>query len=148
MFGNRPMPRRGRAGRTRRSRGQRGKALAETALTLPLFLVLIVGVVEVTNAMNAYVTVVSSARDGARLGSKGLATDDEIKNLIITETDRLKDPVDPVGDITVQHTTLNGDEAVRVTVCNDYTPLLDVPVVMPSGFRMCSSTLMREFPHN
>jgi hypothetical protein len=90
---------------------------------------------------------VSSARDGARLGSKGLATDDEIKNLVIVETNRLKDPVQ-LSDITVAHTTLGGDDAVRVTVCNDYTPLLDVPVVMPSGFRMCSSTLMREFTNN
>jgi Flp pilus assembly protein TadG len=133
--------------RTRRRR-ERGQALAETAMILPLFLVLIVGVVEVTNAMNAYVTVVSSARDGARLGSKGLATDDEIKNLIVTETDRLKDDVDPDNDIIVAHTTVDGDDAVRVTVCNDYTPLMGVPVVMPDGFRMCSSTLMREFVNN
>jgi Flp pilus assembly protein TadG len=117
-------------------------------MILPLFMVLIVGVVEVTNAMNAYVTVVSSARDGARLGSKGLATDDEIKSLVVTETDRLKDAVDPVNDITVQHTSLAGEDALRVTVCNDYTPLLGIPIVMPSGFRMCSSTMMREFPGN
>jgi hypothetical protein len=40
---------------------------------------------------------------------------------------------------------MSGYETVRVTVCHDYTPLLNVPLVMPDGFRMCSSTAMREF---
>lgn len=124
---------------------ERGQAVAETAILLPLFLLLIVGVVEFTNAMNAYVTVISSARDGARLGSKGLATDDEIKNLVLVETNRLRDPV-AVGDVTVTHTTVDGVNAVRVEVCNDYSPLLDVPLLMPSGIRICSATSMRKFP--
>jgi hypothetical protein len=114
-------------------------------MILPVFLLLIVGVIEVTNAMNAYVTVVSSARDGARLGSKGLATDAEIKNLIVTETARLQVPVDPINDITVTHTTVGGFDAVRVEVCNDHEPMLGVPLIMPSTFRMCSTTSMREF---
>lgn len=123
----------------------RGQSLVEMALLLPVFLILILGVVEVTNAMNAYVTVVSSARDGARLGSKGLATDGEIKNLVLVETDRLRDPV-VIDDITVTHTTVGGENAIRVTVCNDYSLLLQVPLIIPDGIRMCSSTSMRKFP--
>jgi Flp pilus assembly protein TadG len=133
----------GRTGRG--SLRERGQALAESALMLPIFLILLVGVVEVTNAMNTYVTIVSSARDGARLGSKGLASDTEIKNLVVTETDRLRIPVDPVNDITVTHTTVDGVEAVRVEVCNDHEPLLGIPLIMPSVFRMCSTTSMRDF---
>jgi hypothetical protein len=129
----------------RRGARERGQALAESALIIPIFLVLIVGVIEVTNAMNAYVTIVSSARDGARLGSKGLASDTEIKNLVVTETDRLRDPVDPINDITVTHTTIDGVEAVRVEVCHDYTLLLGVDLILPDTFRMCSETSMRDF---
>jgi Flp pilus assembly protein TadG len=122
--------------------------VVETGLLLPFFLLLILGVIEVTNAMNAYVTIVSTARDGARLGSKGLATDDEIKNLVVVETDRLRNDIDPAGDIQVTHTTVDGVNAIRVTVCNDYTPLLGVELVMPDSFRMCSATSMRVFPPN
>ncbi len=143
-----PVARRSRhARRGVRERGsvrERGQALAESAIILPIFLILIVGVIEVTNAMNAYVTIVSSARDGARLGSKGLASDAEIKNLVLTETDRLRDPL-PTGDITVTHVTIDGVDAVRVEVCHDYTLLLGVDLVMPDTFRMCSTTSMRDF---
>ncbi len=129
-----------------RRKHERGQSMAETALLLPLFLVLILGVIEVTNAMNAYVTIISTARDGARLGSKGLATDDEIKNLVLVETDRLRDPVDEDDDITVDHVQVDGQDAVRVTVCNNYTLLIGATLVLPDNFRMCSSTSMREFP--
>jgi Flp pilus assembly protein TadG len=126
-------------------RRERGQGLVETAVLLPFFLLFIVGVIEVTNAMNTYVTLISSARDGARLGSKGLATDDEIKSLVVIETARLRD-APSLADVTVVHTTIDGEDAIRVTVCTDYTLLLSVPIVMPDNFTMCSSTSMREFP--
>jgi Flp pilus assembly protein TadG len=129
-----------------RRRGEHGQTLVEIGFLLPIFLVLIIGVIEVTNAMNAYVTVVSTARDGARLGSKGLATDDEIKNLVLVETERLRNPVDPATDVTVTHDQVDGVNAITVEVCNDYEPLLDVPLVVPDTLRMCSSTAMRKFP--
>jgi hypothetical protein len=130
----------------RRRNGERGQTLVELAFMIPIFLVLIIGVIEVTNAMNAYVTVISTARDGARLGSKGLATDDEIKNLVVVETDRLRNPIDPDDDITVTHNQVDGVNAVRVEVCNDYEPMLDVPLVIPDTLRICSATTMRAFP--
>jgi Flp pilus assembly protein TadG len=122
---------------------ERGQSLAECAIILPLFLILVVGVVEVAGAMNAYITVISSARDGARLGSKGLATDTEIKNLIVAETGHLREPVDPAADINVTHSVLGGVNAVNVTVCNDHPSLLNVPL-MPDSFRICSTTVMRQ----
>lgn len=137
---------RSRARHARPDRTESGQTLAETALLLPFFLILILGVIEVTNAMNAYVTIVSSARDGARLGSKGLATDAEITNLVIVETDRLRDPVDPLNDVTVTRAPVDGVNAVTVRVCQDYTLLLRVRIVMPDNFRMCSATSMRAFP--
>jgi hypothetical protein len=127
----------------RRRRGDRGQSLAECAIILPLFLILIVGVVEVAGAMNSYITVISSARDGARLGSKGLATDAEIKNLIVAETGHLREPVDPVADISVTHSVLGGVNAVNVTVCDNHPSLLEIPL-LPSTLRICSTTVMRQ----
>ena len=112
------------------------------AFILPLILVLVVGVIEIADGMNAYITLVDSARDGARLGSKNLATDDEIKNLILIETERLRDDI-ATNDITIQHIQLDGVDAVRVEVCNDRSLLLNIPLIMPETFRMCSTTTMR-----
>lgn len=124
---------------------ERGQSLVETAMLLPALLIIIIGIVEVADAFNAYVTLVDSARDGARLGSKGLASDDDIENLIITETGRLRDPV-AAGDIDVDHVQVDGVDAISVEVCNDRTLILRVPWVLPEEFRMCSRTVMRVFP--
>jgi Flp pilus assembly protein TadG len=126
-------------------RGESGQGLVEMAILLPLLLVLVVGVVEVASGINTYITVVNSARDGARLASKGVANDDAIRTLIVNETDRLRDPVDPNADVTIDRTTVDGVDAVKVTVCNDHSLLLGVPLVMADQFRMCSTTAMRVF---
>lgn len=123
-------------------RREEGQGLLEMAVILPIFLVIVLGVIEVADAMNAYITLIDAGRDGARLGSKGVATDEEIRDLVLIETDRLRDDV-AAGDVTVTHTTVDGVDAVRVEVCNDRTLLLDVPLIMPDSFRMCSSTTMR-----
>ena len=124
-------------------RREKGQSLVELSLLLPLFLVLVIGVVEVADSLNAYVTVIDAARDGARLGSKNLATDAQIKNLVVSETGRLRDPIDPSADITITHTTASGAPAIKVKVCNNRSLLLGVPLIMPDGFRMCSQTTMR-----
>jgi Flp pilus assembly protein TadG len=115
------------------------------AILLPLLLVLVVGVVEVANGINAYITVVNSARDGARLASKGAADDAAIRTLVLAETDRLRDPIDAASDIKIDRTTVDGVSAVKVTVCNDHSLLLGVPLVMQDNYRMCSTTAMRVF---
>jgi hypothetical protein len=107
-----------------------------------------VGIIEVADGMNAYLTVVDSARDGARLGAKGAATDDEIKGLIVNETARLRDDVNPTTDIDIDRAiTVDGVDAIRVEVCNDRSLLLGVPLIMPEDFRMCSHTTMRVLPN-
>ncbi|MEX1253829.1 MAG: TadE family protein [Dehalococcoidia bacterium] len=133
-------------GPRKRLRSSRGQSMAELGLVLPIIMLIIVGVVEIADGMNAYLTVVDSARDGARLGAKGGASDDEIKNLVVTETDRLRDPIDPSTDITVDHVTVDGVDAIRVEVCNDRSLLMGVPLVLPEDFRMCSTTTMRVLP--
>jgi Flp pilus assembly protein TadG len=120
--------------------------MAELGMVLPILLLIIIGIVEIADGMNAYLTVVDAARDGARLGGKGAATDDEIKALVVTETERLRDPVDPATDIDVDRITVDGVDAVRVEVCNDRSLLMGVPIVLPESFRMCSTTTMRILP--
>ena len=121
----------------------RGQSVVELGFMLPLFLVLIVGVVEVADSMNSYITIVDAARDGARLGSKNLATDDEIRGLITVETNRLRDDIDPASDVTIEYLEVDGKDAVRVEVCNDRSLIMRVPLIMPDSFRMCSATTMR-----
>jgi hypothetical protein len=132
-----------RALRTRAHGRQSGQSMVELGLLLPLFLVLAIGVIEVASAINTHVTVINSARDGARLASRGLVGDDEIKSLVVVESERLRDPIDPSSDIDIDRFDYDGVDAVSVQVCNDHSLLLNVPLVMPDTFRMCSATVMR-----
>jgi hypothetical protein len=50
---------------------QRGQSAVELALIAPFLLLLMLGTVEIGNALNSYVTLVNSAREGARLGARG-----------------------------------------------------------------------------
>jgi len=123
-------------------RGERGQSLMELAVMLPLVLILVVGVVEVTAGFNSYISVVSSARDGARIASKGAATDDEVKALVVRDLSRLSGAA-TTGDVTVAHTTLSSRTAVSVTACHDHPTLMKVPLLFPSGeIHMCSTTIM------
>ena len=127
--------------RKRQSRGELGQAMAELAFMLPLMLVLVIGVIEVNSAMNAYISVVSSARDGARLGSKGAATTPEIQALVVKDLDRLPETT-PSSNVTVTFPTISGVNSVKVVSCYDHQTLLQVPLLIPHTFRMCSSTTM------
>ncbi len=129
-------------GKSARRRGERGQSLLELSFTLPVLLLLLIGVTEVGNAINSYITVVDAGRDGARLGSKGSASDDQIKNLVVTETGRLANDVDPATDITVERDVVPGSSSIRVTVCYDHPLILGIPLITPDPFRMCSSSTM------
>jgi Flp pilus assembly protein TadG len=122
--------------------GERGQSLIELAITLPLLLLLVVGVVEVGNGLNAYMTLVDAGRDGARLGSKGSASDQDIKNLVVTEVARLPNDVDPDTDITVERDVVPGSSSIRVTVCYDHSLIMGIPLITPNPWRMCSTSTM------
>ncbi len=124
-------------------RRERGQSLVEISVLLPLFLVLVIGLVEVASALNTHITVVNAARDGARLGSKGGATEQQIKALVVAEAERLNPAINGSSDVTVQHVTVNGTDALRVEVCATHSLVLGVRLVMPESYRMCSNTVMR-----
>ena len=110
-------------------------------MILPLFLILIIGVIEVNNALNAYITVVNAARDGARLGSKGAAGETEIDALVMKDLERLPQTV-TASDVTVTYPTVDSVAAVKVQACYDHRTILQVPLLVPSTFRICSQTTM------
>lgn len=123
--------------RRKRLSGEKGQSLAEFSLVLPILLVLIIGIVEVGNGLNSYLTVVDAARDGARLGAKGSATEDQIKDLVVKEAERLPNGVDP-GSITVN---ISPSE-VRVQVCYDHPLIVGLPPIIPDPLTLCSTTSM------
>lgn len=125
----------------KKTEGERGQALAEFALVIPVLLILLVGIVEIGYGLNSYLTVVDSARDGARLGAKGSASDTEIRNLILRETERLPDGVD-AGDISIVRAASSSGTSIDVEVCYDHSLIMGVPVVVPDPLRICSSTKM------
>jgi Flp pilus assembly protein TadG len=124
--------------------GELGQSAVELALVLPIFALLLSGVVEVGDAVNSYLTVIDVSRDGARLASKGQATDAEIRGMAATEMDRLRDPFDPVGDMTIVHNPVPGDSSIRVEVCSNHSLMLPgLSVFVGDPLRMCAATTMR-----
>ncbi|MGD0766052.1 MAG: TadE family protein [Dehalococcoidia bacterium] len=131
--------------RLTRSAGELGQSMVELALVLPVFLFLFAGVVEVGNALNSYLTVVDVSRDAARLGSKGLATDADIRNMASVEMAKLPDAFNSTTDLTITHNPVPGtDTSIKVRVCSNHhlmLPLLSTFVGNP--LQMCASTTMR-----
>ena len=124
--------------------GELGQAVVEMALVLPIFVVLLSGVIEVGDAINSYLTVIDASRDGARLASKGQATDAQIRNMTAVEMDRLRDPFSPVDDMTITHDVVPGDASIRVRVCSNHSLMMPgLEIILDDPFRMCASTTMR-----
>jgi Flp pilus assembly protein TadG len=118
-----------------------GQSMVELGMMLPLILVLVIGVIEVNNALNAYITVVNSSRDGARLGSKGAASVTEIQALVVKDLERLPNTT-ASGNVSVTYPTVSSTNAIKVRSCYDHTTILQVPLIMPGTFQMCASTTM------
>jgi Flp pilus assembly protein TadG len=123
-------------------KSEKGQSTLELAFTLPVLLLLLIGVAEVGNGLNSYLTVVDAGRDGARLGSKGSASDSQIRNLVATEMDRLQSSLDPAQDITIVRDLVPGSSSITVTVCYNHPLILGIPLVTPDPVRMCSTTTM------
>ena len=130
--------------------GELGQSVVELALVLPIFLLLFTGVVEVGNALNAYLTVVDVSRDAARLGSKGLASDDDIKNMAATEMAKLPDTFNSATDMTITHNPVPGtDNSIKVQVCSKHHLLLPgLSTFVGNPLQMCASTTMRTITFN
>ena len=129
-----------------RRRGECGQSAVEMGLILAIFLVLILGVVEVNAAINSYISVVNASRDGARLGSKGAATNAAIQALVQKDLARLRNTT-PASNITITNCTTSPCNAtlgnyVKVEACYDHSTLIGLKLVVPKSFHMCASTTM------
>jgi len=133
--------------RWRKEPGQSGQSLVELTLILPIFLLLLSGLVEIGDALNSYLTVIDASRDAARLGSRGLATDTEIRDLVDRDMERLRDPFDPASDVTVTHNPVPGDTSLKVEVCYDHALIFPLPGFIPDPIHICSSTTMRSISY-
>jgi Flp pilus assembly protein TadG len=135
--------------RLREKAGELGQSVVELALVLPILLLLLSSVVEIGDAINSYLTVIDVSRDGARLASKGQATDAEIRSMAAVEMARLSDPFDPTGDMTITHDVVPGDSSIRVRVCSDHSLMVPgLSSLLGDPFRMCASTTMRTITFN
>jgi Flp pilus assembly protein TadG len=123
--------------------GEVGQAVVEMAIVLPILVLLLGGTIEVGDVINSYLTVIDVSRDSARLGSKGAATDTEIRDMASREMERLRDPFDPNADMTIVHETFDGNTSIRIEVCSDHGLLLPGLSLFLNPLRMCSTTRMR-----
>jgi Flp pilus assembly protein TadG len=139
--------------RTRRCRrGERGQSLVEFSLLAPILIIALLGMAELGNALNSYLTIVNSARDGARLYSKGTATEATVLTMIDRETGRLSNDVPTSSEacnggpgVCITESGLGSSAAHKVTVkvCYDHPVIIGVPFLLPGPIRMCSTTVMR-----
>lgn len=124
-------------------RGEHGAVAVELALTLPFLMILLVGIVDIGDAFNAYVSVVAASRDGARLGSRGNASDSEVNALVLTDVARLRSSTG-AADITIARNVVPGQNSIRVEACHDHRLLVPYPLLpVPNPLRMCAATTMR-----
>ncbi len=123
-------------------RHERGAAMVEFALILPILVLLLAVIVEVGDAINAYLSVVSASRDGARLIARADATDAEARALVLTDTGRLRDA--NATDVTITRTTIGSRNAVQVQVCHNHGLVMRYPLLPARDpMRMCAQTTMR-----
>jgi hypothetical protein len=107
-----------------------------------------IGLVELGNGLNTYLSILASARDAARLGAQGSASDTALMNLVGDETDRLANtipsscPASGPG-ICITHTTFSSVDTILVKVCYNHDLLVTGLGIIPNPLLICSQTQMR-----
>jgi Flp pilus assembly protein TadG len=128
---------------------ERGQAVVEMALTIPILLALLLGIIEFGHGINSYLTVLSSARDAARLGAQGGATESTLLAMVAKETERLPTVLPATSEncvsgagVCITQPIVGGYNSVKVKVCYDHPMIVGFPP-FTSPIRMCSQTTMR-----
>jgi Flp pilus assembly protein TadG len=139
--------------RPRRRRHERGQAMVELALSAPILIMLLMGLIEFGHGLNAYLTVVNSARDAARLGAqKGAGQTALLENLVDGEMARLDNSDLSLScgsgpSICITSGTVSGsnpvDNWIQVRVCYNHDMIVGIPWVMDGPILMCSQTKIR-----
>jgi Flp pilus assembly protein TadG len=113
-------------------RGERGNALAEFVLIVGILLLTALGVFEFGRGLHTYVSVVQSAREGARAAMTGTLTDAELQQLV----------VDAAKPISVTATVTHAGGTTTVTATANFNASLPMvselwgggPLVMSRAF--------------
>jgi len=144
----------------RRRRNERGQSLIEFTLLAPILIIALLGMAEIGHALNSYLTIVNTARDAARLYSRGdapdaAALDTSMRAMVTRETERLENVIDTssVENCASQELGIcrqvlgpaapDPDARVSVRVCYDHPMIIGIPFFYPGPVRMCSTTIMR-----
>jgi hypothetical protein len=126
---------------SKRSHSEHGQALLEFALSAPILITILLVIAIGADIFNAYLTVVNTGRDAARVGSSG-ASDDVIRLTADSDMERLRGTFDPTQVLIDRD---SADESIEVEVCYDHPHLLAVPfisTVIDNPLSMCSATKM------
>jgi Flp pilus assembly protein TadG len=136
-------PRQTRRPRSRQAGSdEHGQALLEFALSAPILILILLVIAIGADIFNAYLTVVNTGRDAARVGSSG-GSDNVIRLTADSDMERLRGNFDSSSQVSIDRNNLNG--SVRVEVCYDHPHLLAVPIisnVIDNPLTMCSATQM------
>lgn len=119
----------------------RGQALVELALIMPLLIMLLFGVIEFGRVFNAYLTVTSASREGARAATLG-ADNSTIQQKVKEATPHF-DQSKLTVDIVPFSDRKRGD-SVSITVNYSiklYAPLIDIALSNPVD--VSNKTVMR-----
>ena len=125
--------------RDRRARGDRGVVLIEAAIAFPVFFLLVLGIIEYGFYMSASSTTVSSAREGARLGSAQMGTASDKSAM----ADTIRDTV-----VTDLHALSRKDTPQRLWVYkafSDGSPCSDLACATGTGFSSCPSAVCYQY---
>lgn len=107
----------------KKRKNEKGQSIVEFALVIPLLLIFVMAIIEFGFMFNAYLTISSASREGARLGALG-----ETNTAIELRVDSVSNTLD-LNNINVAVTPSSRDrgDMVRVTVSYDYqliTPII------------------------
>ncbi len=94
---------------------KRGQSTVEFALVLPVLLLIVFGIIEFGFILNAYVTVISSAREGARYGITGDIEEDQIIQRVKNAAGMLDTTTEGKFSVTVNKNEADGELTVAVT---------------------------------
>lgn len=100
-----------------------GQSLVEFALLMPLILLLLMAIIEFGFMFNAYITLTSASREGARLASLSASN-----SAIETRVDLVANHLD-LSEIDVSITPSYRDRGDMVTVTVNYDYVMITPII-------------------
>lgn len=106
-------------------KNEEGQSLVEFAILIPVLMIIIMGIFEFGFILNAYITINSSSREGARLASVG-GTDLEIRDKVVDSSPNLDSSN---LEIIILPSEGNRNRGDTVTVYINYDYQVKIPLI-------------------